>query len=340
MSNIVPIRHLPDEPLRNAETMGMWLASLDVDTVTTKNYAKILADARAYFAEREIKPSQMMLYRRHLQARGLAASSVNAYMGVVKHFCNTHYDPSPADMVKVRRLNEHSRLALSRDEAAQLLSGPCETPGDFRDRAVVALALICGLRAAEVTRLEREDYTTEGGQLILRVQGKGKHSKSQVAAIPPALAGIIDAWLVLRPESQWLFCGLHRGGTGGRLSVRSVSAIGRRALDAIGLTHSAYTFHALRHTAACLLLDYTDDYARAQTLLRHASIDTTRIYTHSVARRRRLANPPENLVCDVLMGDDARAELMRDLNAIAERMGEVPAWQNRLNALIREFKDE
>ena len=266
-----------------------------------RNYRGALADARAYLKEREISPASLVDYRRHLQARGLAGTTINAYLAAVKLFCSAHYDPSPAHGVRITRPDRHARRALSREQAAAILALPGKTAQDARDRAILALALICGLRAAEVSRLQRSDYTWEGGRRVLTVHGKGRHDANQVAVVPPPLAAILKTWLFVRPVSTWLFCATVPAYLGRRLSTRSISKIGRRALDAIGLDDPAYTFHSLRHTAACLLLEHGGDYARTQELLRHASIDTTRIYTHTVARRRRIEDPQEADLCRLLL---------------------------------------
>ena len=341
MSKVIPIRTLPDDPLRSLDTAEAWLAGLDVGKSTLRNYRQALADARTFFTTREITPATMMEYRHHLSARGLANASINTYLSAVKQFCAAHYDDSPAAALRIKRNDRHSRLALSRDQATAILALPCESVGDFRDRAIIALALVCGLRSAEVSRLRLSDYTEEGGHRVMRVQGKGKHDRNQIAVVPASLASIIEAWLKVRPESKWLFCALDRACRGRQLSTRSISGVGRRALDTIGLTDPAYTFHALRHTAACLILEYSDDYAQTQTLLRHASIDTTRIYTHSVARRRRLAKPPEAVISRTLLeGGEDLAAIARDMRAVTERLHTHPVWQNKLTALVEEIENE
>ena len=339
-NKIIPLRTPPDEPLCQRNVAEAWLAGLDVGDKTRRSYRLALDTARAYFTEHAVTQANLIRYRRHLTERGLAASSINAYLTVVKQFCAVHYDPSPAAALRIRRTDQHSRLALDAEQAKALLARPVETFLDARNQAIIATALVCGLRAEEVSRLRVEDYTVEAGQRVLRIHGKGRHDKHQVAVVPGPLSGILETWLACRPHSDWLFCRLDRSGKGQQLSTRSISKIGRTALDAIDLTDPAYTFHALRHTAACLFLEHTDNYAETQTLLRHASIDSTRIYTHSVARRRRLAKPPEALLAQVMLDDQGkRLALLRDLRAIAERLDDEPEHQRRLNELIDEMSD-
>jgi site-specific recombinase XerD len=72
--------------------------------------------------------------------------------------------------------------------------------------------------------------------------------------------------------------------SGGRLSVRSVQAIVRRAGTQAGILQPLHP-HLLRHTFATHMLEGEADLRVVQHLLGHSSVDTTQIYT-SVAQRK------------------------------------------------------
>lgn len=307
MSNVIPLprpgpAHASSHDPIVSGAWESWLDALDVRPATRRTYRIALQSIQDFHRAADldnVRASTLMAWRDSSLNEGMSANSVATYTAAARAYCRVAYpaESDPSARIRTRRVNEHQRLALSAEQARAMLDAMPElTALDHRDRAIIAVTLTCGLRAIEVTRARATDYRIEDGQRIIRIQGKGRDAPDALAVIVPPVLEIMGYWMRHRPDSPWLFCSTGPRNEGGQLTTRTVSRIGRAALDAVHLTDRAYSFHSLRHTAACLLLEAGGDYAAAQSLLRHASIDTTRIYTGSIARRERLHNPPESLV--------------------------------------------
>ena len=165
------------------------------------------------------------------------------------------------------------------DAAAQLTN----LPTNLRDQAMCELLYASGLRVSELCRLESADLNAELG--VLRVLGKGNKQR-MVPVGKQALAAIEEYQTAARPQllksrvSKYLFV-TARGGPLTRQGFwKALGLRGRRAGIFEGLSP-----HVLRHTFATHLLEGGADLRSVQTMLGHADISTTQIYTH-VARSR------------------------------------------------------
>lgn len=148
-----------------------------------------------------------------------------------------------------------------------------------RDRSVVALLFGGGLRVSELTGLRLEQVYAEDG--FVRVVGKG--SKERAVPIGPPVAAILERYLqgerrgLLRGGSNdFVFPG--RGGKGA-LTRQAVFLRIRALARQAGLRWDPSP-HTLRHGFATSLVHGGADLRTVQTLLGHADLRTTEIYTH------------------------------------------------------------
>jgi integrase/recombinase XerD len=144
-----------------------------------------------------------------------------------------------------------------------------------RDLAIVETLYAGGLRVSEVINLKVEDLKLEMGYLLVR----GKGDKERIVPIGRAAQDGIRAYIEDGREallngkvSAMLF--VRRGG--GRLTrqrvwqmVKAASASGRHASP-----------HMLRHSCATHMVAKGADLRTVQTILGHADISTSQIYTH------------------------------------------------------------
>jgi site-specific recombinase XerD len=192
-----------------------------------------------------------------------------------------------------------------------------------RNRALVEVLYSCGLRLAELQGLDLPDVDLSAGQV--RVTGKGRKERivplgrmaaAAVRSHLPERAGRLAAARegagpapdraprergpaagptadppgpAARPaaaadgprgEEHPLFLSTR----GGRLSRRQIQRAVTRTLDAVAEGEGLST-HALRHTFATHMLDRGADLMAVKELLGHASLSTTRIYTHTSRER-------------------------------------------------------
>ncbi len=148
-----------------------------------------------------------------------------------------------------------------------------------RDVALLSLLYGAGLRISEALALTLADLPAPP---VLRVTGKG--GKVRLVPLIPAVRTALDAYAAampfrLAPEDR-----VFRGLRGGPLGARAIQARVQDLRHRLGLPDTA-TPHALRHAFATHLLAHGADLRAIQTLLGHASLSTTQVYTGVDAAR-------------------------------------------------------
>lgn len=142
-----------------------------------------------------------------------------------------------------------------------------------RDRAVLTLLWGAGLRISEGLSLRWGDAPLGD---TLRVVGKG--GKPRSVPVLPVIGAAIEHYRTLCPHRPKPEGPLFLGVRGGALQGDAVRKAMQRARALLGLPASA-TPHALRHAFATQLLEAGGDLRAIQTLLGHARLSTTQVYT-------------------------------------------------------------
>ena len=142
-----------------------------------------------------------------------------------------------------------------------------------RDVAALSLMYGAGLRISEVLDLSGN---TKAAPERLRIKGKG--GKVRIVPIIPAVRDAISDYAGLCPYALNAQTPLFYGARGKRLQAPILRKQVQVLRGALGLTESA-TPHALRHSFATHLLAHGADLRAIQTLLGHASLSTTQVYT-------------------------------------------------------------
>lgn len=172
--------------------------------------------------------------------------------------------------------------ALSREEATALVESMA-TAGNalqaalaLRDRALLELLYASGLRASEVIGVGIEDLKLEQGYVLVR----GKGDRERIVPLGRAAAEAVTAYLTAaRPllsgerRSPLLFIARRAR----PISRQRVWQLVDRASRAAGRHASP---HMLRHSCATHMVENGADLRTVQTILGHADISTTQIYTH------------------------------------------------------------
>jgi integrase/recombinase XerD len=175
---------------------------------------------------------------------------------------------------------------LSAESVARILDAPpADEPEGIRDRAILELLYACGLRVSELTGLDTDRLDLAG--LQVRVIGKGNRERRVPMGeearerIHRYLAGPREAWTAGRPSAA-----VFVSQRGARLARESVWRLVRRWAGEAGI-EARVTPHTFRHSFATHLLEGGADLRVVQTLLGHASISTTQLYTHLTGERLR-----------------------------------------------------
>jgi integrase/recombinase XerD len=149
--------------------------------------------------------------------------------------------------------------------------------GDLRLAALIELLYGSGLRATELVSLPRS--AIRSGQPFLILKGKG--GRERLAPISDRALEAVERWRAHVPDEQpWLFPSGKRHLSRIRL-YQLVQALGGEA----GISPDRISPHVLRHAFATHLLEGGADLRALQTMLGHADISTTQIYTHVDSRR-------------------------------------------------------
>jgi integrase/recombinase XerD len=168
---------------------------------------------------------------------------------------------------KILNSNEVSRLFEAAEERAA-----SDEPLAVRNLALLELLYGSGLRATELVSLPRDALRV--GQPFLILRGKG--SKERLVPISGRAEATVVRWRDNVPGSSlWLF----PSGKSHLSRVRLYQLVRMMAADA-GIPPDRISPHVLRHAFATHLLSGGADLRVVQSLLGHADIATTQIYTH------------------------------------------------------------
>lgn len=160
---------------------------------------------------------------------------------------------------------------------------------NLRLRALVELLYGSGLRATELVSLDVHAIAPDRPFTIL----KGKGGRERMVPVSDRARGAVAAWIAVRPQgSRWLF----PSGKAHLSRVRLFQMMKALAAEA-GIPPDRVSPHVLRHAFATHLLEGGADLRALQTMLGHADIATTEIYTHvETARLVELVNTKHPLV--------------------------------------------
>jgi integrase/recombinase XerD len=229
---------------------------------------------------------------RDAHREGLSPSSVARFVAALRSFyrflrLTGDVAENPAGDLRAPRLLSTLPRALAPDDVDALLAAPDpSTPRGLRDRALIELLYATGLRVSELVGLRQTDLRLD--QHCVQCTGKG--GKSRVVPLGEEAATWVTRYLrEARPglsrgrESPWVFLNARGGRRLSRLGFwKLLKAYGRAAGIRAHLSP-----HVLRHSFATHLLERGADLRAIQTMLGHADLSTTQIYTHVLEARLR-----------------------------------------------------
>ncbi len=266
---------------------------------TLSAYGRDLADAAGWLKSKgedfaTVEAPRIEAYFANLAVRGLSAATAARRRAAVRQFYRFVLGEGwriddPSRRVAAPRQGRPLPKVLSRDEVVRLIqaAGAQESRQGLRLACMVELIYASGLRVSELTALPLAALAQDPAYLMVR----GKGGKERLVPLSgPARAGV-KAYLPVRPDfmkagqtSPWLF---PSRGAAGRLTPRRFAQLLDQAATAAGIESDKVSPHALRHAFATHLLEGGADLRVVQTLLGHADIATTQIYTHVAQERLR-----------------------------------------------------
>jgi integrase/recombinase XerD len=275
--------------------LEMMAVERDASPHTLSAYARDLADAEAGVAGGLMQGDESGLeaWYAGLGRRGLSPATQARRRSAVRQFYRFALGEGwraddPSRRLDAPKQGRSLPKTLSGDEIGRLLAaaGARDGAGGVRLVALVELAYASGLRVSELLSLRLEAVRRDPAWLIVR----GKGGKERLAPLNTAAREAVKAWLIARdaaqpekaPDSPWLF---PSASAKGHLTPRRFAQLLDQAAIDAGIDPVRVSPHVLRHAFATHLLEGGADLRVVQTLLGHADIATTQIYTHVATDR-------------------------------------------------------
>jgi site-specific recombinase XerD len=171
---------------------------------------------------------------------------------------------------------------LSVEEVKSILKLPdMARPEGVRDRAMLSLTYICGLRVSEVLAISTRDVDL-GPKPTIHVVGKGR--RARIMPLGPETVQLLRAWNSARPHVPYDHVFLNRHGqplTRDGFAARLTKYVQLATKAMPTLAAKRVTPHVLRHSCAMHMLKATRDIRKVALWLGHASIQSTEIYLHA-----------------------------------------------------------
>ncbi len=286
--------------------LDMMSAERGASANTLAAYRRDLLDFHGFLAGRGIDAKRaarddIKRYLARLSASGIAGSSQARRLSALRQFFGFLYTEGirpddPTNAVDSPKRGRTLPKILSREDMELLIEAATKRAAESEEGArllcIVEMLYASGLRVSELATLPLAAVRRRDGVLLV----KGKGGKERLAPLHPRALQAIADYLVVRDvflprgerrrlAERFLFpsrsaeCHLTR-----RRLHQMLKAL---ALDA-GLDPDKLSPHVLRHAFATHLVEGGADLRSVQTMLGHADIATTQIYTH-VARDRLAA---------------------------------------------------
>jgi integrase/recombinase XerD len=237
----------------------------------------------------KVTGDNIILYMGGLRGDGLSAKSVNRSLASVRGFYHfllreKHINNNPVSQIERAKVWMRLPDTLSQSEMNRLLEQPGDkTPLTVRDKAMLELLYATGIRVSELVSLNMGSINWQVGFLIAAGKG-GKErivpiGRSAYEYLSKYVESVRSAFLKGR-TTDILF--LNRSGEA--ISRQGFWKIIKKYASAAGLAKRVYP-HTFRHSFASHLLEGGADLRSVQTMLGHADISTTQVYTHVTKER-------------------------------------------------------
>lgn len=277
--------------------LEMMAVERDASPHTLAAYGRDLADAETWLGDAgglmSAPQEALEAWFADLSRRGLSAATAARRRASVRQFYRFALGEGwraddPSRRLDAPKQGRSLPKTLSRDEIEALLTaaGAADSTAGLRLITLVEMAYASGLRVSELLALRVEAVRRDPAYLIVR----GKGGKERLTPLNSAAREAIKVWLDARdaarkpnaPDSVWLF---PSHGKSGHLTPRRFAQLLDQAAVTAGIDPARVSPHVLRHAFATHLLEGGADLRVVQTLLGHADISTTQIYTHVATDR-------------------------------------------------------
>jgi integrase/recombinase XerD len=258
---------------------------------TLAAYRRDLIDFSGHADPGKASREQVRAFLAGLSASGMAPSTQARKLSALRQFYGFLYSEGirsddPTQTIAAPQARRPLPKILSGGDLDRMLATAAQdtSPEGLRLTLIVEMLYGGGLRVSELAGMTRAAVRAK--ESFLRVTGKG--NKERLSPLSPAARTALDAYLAVREQfvpkhdknNRYLFASR---GEGGYLTRRRFHQLLKDLAIKAGLDPAKVSPHVLRHAFATHLVEGGADLRSVQTLLGHADIATTQIYTH-VAR--------------------------------------------------------
>ena len=279
-------------------------AELDAARNTQLAYARDLKDFANRIGVREldlmaVRQADIEGYLIDLDGQGLSRATRARRLSAIRQFYRFAFEEgwrqdNPAIRIKGPGRDKRLPKTLSEEEVDRLLdAAKAEGRGTdpLRNSCLMELLYATGMRVSELVSLPVE--AARGDPRMLLIRGKG--GKERMVPLSPPARSALAEWLAVRDRTEDL-AKVEQGttpskflfpsrGKAGHLTRHRFYGLVKELAVAAGISPGKVTPHTLRHAFATHLLARGADLRAIQTLLGHADIATTEIYTHVLDER-------------------------------------------------------
>lgn len=298
-TEIIKIPSTAIEPVSPEAAAFRRVADLVLDTVSERSrrdYARALLNTSGRSVDgflpwlrstgRQLNKASVMAYVSHMKEEGVTPSSINQRLAAIRKLAkeaadNDAIDESTAQAIaRVPNIKRQGRKLgnwLSKEQAEDMINSPdVTTTKGLRDRAILAVAIGCGLRREELATLRKSDFQQREGRWVI-LDLEGKHGRTRTVPVASWVKHIVDVWTreqVIRGD-EYLFPPMRKGGhvLDGHMTPQAV-------WDVVSMYSPVDKLapHDLRRTFAKLAHKAGAPIEQIQQSLGHASIQTTERY--------------------------------------------------------------
>lgn len=266
------------------------LKTLTQSMATYNKYEGVLNDFSNFleqnYAETEqpgISPIMILSYKEELNKRGVCRNTIRHYFIILRSFFNwciqhNFYSEQPiikGDIPKAERVDYD---LLTGQEVNKLLSGeiPPYTKHGNRNRAIVFLLLLTGLRVSELINLRNEDIDFVNKSITII----GKGNKKRTTSLPNRAIDILKIYLKEKIKIDGKSNLLFENDYGKPFTRQNITQIIERYVEKL-TGHKQISAHDLRHAYASMLITNNVAIPTISNALGHSNWETTAIYaTH------------------------------------------------------------
>jgi len=215
----------------------------------------------------KVSEKEILKFLFMLKDKDRAPKTINLYKETIKTYFSLVYDKKFNLVTKFSKEPRKLPIVLSRTELKNIF----DSLDNIKHKMILMITYGWGLRISEVRSLKIKDLDFD--QLIIHIKS-GKWQKDRITILSNKIVGDLKKFCVYKKLDDYVF----ESERWGMLHPRTLDHIFKNAMDKSWVQKEA-TFHSLRHSFATHLLENGTDIRYVQSLLWHANIRTTQIYT-------------------------------------------------------------